>query len=179
MVGIARSSRPLRRASAVVLSGVLALGLGGAQFAEAAPPPKVTNHGVAGVDLGDRAGQLRKHGRIGALKPGCPLGGTDVRYARLKGGVDGVANFTSTTPRRVTDVQIRGGAKFKGVGIGATRKQIRKKFPHARFDNSTKEVFGIVVATIPKRDGGRVQMAIEVGTNKVGLIGVPHLAFCE
>ena len=52
-------------------------------------------------------------------------------------------------------------------------------FPHVKFDHGTEDVFGITLAKVPKRDGGKFQFAVDVGTKKVTLIGVPFIAFCE
>ena len=48
-----------------------------------------------------------------------------------------------------------------------------------KFDHGTEDVFGITLAKVPKRDGGKFQFAVDVGTKKVTLIGVPFIAFCE
>ena len=88
-------------------------------------------------------------------------------------------NFTLTSPRKVTDITIRGGAKARGVGIGATIPQIKAAFPKAKVDHSTEDVFGLTLVRIPKGGGGRIKFAVDVDTHKVTLIGVPIIAFCE
>ncbi len=74
---------------------------------------------------------------------------------------------------------MRGGAKARGVGIGATIAQIQSAFPQATIDHSTEQLFGITLVKVPKSGGGRIQFAVDVDTDKTTLIAVPHLAFCE
>lgn len=168
-----------RRVAGLAVAGILLTG--GAVSAQAAgsagATAEVTRHGVGDVRLGDTAAQLKEEGLIGRLRPGCELEGPKARTAALKGDAKGFVNFTTTMPRRVRDIQVTKGAAAEGVGIGATRKQVRNAFPHARFDGSTRETFGITLVTVPKRDGGRFQFALRAG--KVDLIGVPNIAFCE
>ena len=74
---------------------------------------------------------------------------------------------------------MRGGAKARGVGIGATISQIKTAFPKATVDHSTEALFEITLVKIPKDGGGRIQFAVDVDTDKTTLIAVPRLAFCE
>ena len=74
---------------------------------------------------------------------------------------------------------MRGGAKARGVGIGATIPQIQSAFPQANIDHSTEQLFGITLVKIPKTGGGRIQFAVDVDTDKTTLIAVPNVAFCE
>jgi hypothetical protein len=79
----------------------------------------ITAKGVGGVRIGMRYTTLLKRGLIGHIRPGCELGGPSTRSAPLRSGVKGTVNFTLTSPRRVTDITVRGGAAARGVGIGA------------------------------------------------------------
>jgi hypothetical protein len=88
-------------------------------------------------------------------------------------------NFTQSTPRKVTDIAIRGGARARGVGIGAKIPRIKAAFPKAKVDRSTERVFGITLVKIPKNGGGRIQFAVSTTTKRTTLIGVPFIAFCE
>jgi hypothetical protein len=139
---------------------------------------RITAAGVGKVKLGKTFRQLREAGLVGRLRRGCELA-ENTRSARLKAPLKGNVNFTQSSPRRVTDITIRGGAKARGVGIGATIPQIRAAFPKARVDHSTEDVFGITLVRIPKDGGGRIKFAVDVDTKKVTLIGVPFIAFCE
>jgi hypothetical protein len=140
---------------------------------------KITAAGVGKVKLGDRFGVLHDAGLVGRLRPGCELGGPNTRSARLEAPLKGQVNFTLSSPRRVTDITVRGGAKARGVGIGATIAQIKAAFPKAKVDHSTDDVFGLTLVRIPKNGGGRIKFAVDVDTKKVTLIGVPFIAFCE
>ena len=50
-------------------------------------------------------------------------------------------------------------------------------FPQAVFDDSSEDVFGIIVR-IAKGDGGPMEMALDK-KGRVDQIGIPHLVFCE
>jgi hypothetical protein len=139
---------------------------------------RITAAGVGNVKLGKTFRQLRDAGLVGRLRPGCELA-ENTRSARLKAPLRGQVNFTQSNPRKVTDITIRGGAKARGVGIGATIPQIKAKFPKAKVDHSTDAVFGITLVRVPKNGGGRIKFAVDVDTHKVTLIGVPIIAFCE
>jgi hypothetical protein len=176
------ASRPLAvTAVATLAAGAAAIGSAAASSDQghAAAAPKITAKGVGQVKLGKTFRELRSAGLVGRLRPGCELGGPNTRSARLKTPLKGQVNFTLTSPRKVTDITIRGGAKARGVGIGATIPQIKAAFPKAKVDHSTESVFGITLVRIPKNGGGRIKFAVDVNTKKVTLIGVPVIAFCE
>jgi hypothetical protein len=165
---------------ATAAAGALALGPAAAPGEPGRPAAKrITGSGVDGVKLGMTFRQLRDAGLVGRLRPGCELGGPNTRSARLKAPLEGQVNFTLTSPRRVTDILIRGGAKARGVGIGATIAQIKAAFPKAIVDHSTEDVFRITLVRIPKDGGGKIKFAVDVDTHKTTLIGVPIIAFCE
>ena len=69
-------------------------------------------------------------------------------------------------------ITIAGGATASGVGVGATRAQVRRAFPYATADHGTEQVFGITLFTVPRRDGGRFQFAVEASTGRVVRIGI-------
>jgi hypothetical protein len=140
---------------------------------------RITAAGVGKVKLGKTFQELRTAGLIGRLRPGCELSGPNTRFARLKSPLQGTVDFTRTSPRRVKRVTVRGGAKARGVGIGATIAQIQAAFPQANIDHSTEQLFEITLVKIPKTGGGRIQFAVDVDTGKTILIAVPGLAFCD
>jgi hypothetical protein len=173
-----------RRLSRTMLAtatvGVLAIGPAAAPGETGhAAAKRITAAGVDGVKLGKTFQQLRSGGLVGRLQRGCELGGPNTRSARLKAPLKGQVNFSLTSPRRVDNVLIRGGAKARGVGIGATIAQIKAAFPKAIVDHSTESVFRITLVRIPKDGGGKIKFAVDVDTHKVTLIGVPIIAFCE
>jgi len=170
----------IRTTSATAALGALAL-LPAAAPGEAvhAAAKKITSTGVGQVKLGMTAKELRERHLIGRVHEGCNLGGPNTRSARLRAPLKGQVNFTLTSPRKVTDITITGGAKARGVGIGATIAQIKAAFPKAKVDHSTEDVFRITLVRIPKDGGGRIKFAVDVDTKKVTLIGVPFIAFCE
>jgi hypothetical protein len=174
------SLRSLTRISAAIAAlTALAVGPAAAPGQPAgAAAKRITAAGVGKVKLGKTFRQLRDAGLVGRLRPGCELA-QNTRSARLKAPLKGLVNFSLTSPRRVDNILIRGGAKARGVGIGATIAQIKAKFPKAIVDHSTEDVFRITLVRIPKDGGGRIKFAVDVDTHKVTLIGVPIIAFCE
>ncbi len=171
-----------------------AIGLGGAtatgssedscaaaacEVATAAATRQITATGVGAVRLGRTYASLRRAGLLGAIRPGCELGGPNTRGANLRAPLRGAVDYTSSSPRKVRSISIRGGATAKGVGIGATQARIKQAFPKVVLDRGTEEVFGITLAKVPKSDGGRLEFAIDTRTKKVTLIGIPGIAFCE
>lgn len=164
-------------------AGVATLAIGGAvapaHTGSAAAAKKITAAGVGGVKVGKTFKALRDKGLIGPLRKGCELGGPNTRSAKLLPPLKGSVNFTLKAPRKVTDITVRGGAKARGVGIGATIAQIKAAFPKAKVDHSTDSVFAVTLVKIPKAGGGRITFAVSVKTKHVTLIGVPIIAFCE
>ena len=140
---------------------------------------RITPSGVGAVKLGRTAAQLRQQGLIGRLRKGCEPAGPNARSARLLAPLRGSVDFSQTTPRRVRTIVVRGGARARGVGIGARIRRIRAAFPRARVDHTTEAMFGITLVKIPPNGGGRIQFAVDVDTKRTTLIGIPRVPFCE
>ena len=147
--------------------------------AVAAGPVTITAERVGKVRLGAKHETLKAKGLLGRQRPGCELGGPGERIAKLRNGAQGFVNLTRTKPRRVRAIVVRGGGTAKGVGIGDRKQDIKAAFPHAEFDSSTEETFGITLVKVPRRDGGRLQFAIDTETKEITLIAVPRISFCE
>jgi hypothetical protein len=162
------------------LAALTVLGVAAA-VAVAAPLPakKVTKEGVGQVKLGKTHKQLRQQGLVGRLRPGCELSGGDTRSARLLAPLRGQVDYSLTNPRIAKSIFIRRGARANGVGRGDTIPEIRAEFPNARVNKDTEEVFGLWLVTVPKRDGGKFQFAVDADTERVTGMGVPFIAFCE
>jgi hypothetical protein len=141
----------------------------------------ITPTRVDGVHLGDTHSDLRARGKVGPIQPGCELGGPTTRSAKLRAPLKGSVNYTLHNPRKVDSITITGGAKARGVGIGATIAQIKAKFPHVTVDHSTDQVFELTLVRTPKRPNGRgrITFGVSTHTNKTTIIGVPFIAFCE
>jgi hypothetical protein len=167
---------PLR--PSLVLALVVALLAAGTAFAAAAV---ITPTRVDGVHLGDTHSDLRARGKVGPIRPGCELGGPNTRSAKLKAPLKGSVNYTLSSPRKVDSISITGGAKARGVGIGATIAQIKAKFPHAKVNHSTDQVFQLTLVRTPKRPQGRgrITFGVSTQTKRTTIIGVPFIAFCE
>jgi hypothetical protein len=162
----------------LLLALVVALTAAGTAFAAAAV---ITPTRVDGVHLGDTHADLHARGKVGPIRPGCELGGPNTRSAKLKAPLKGSVNYTLHNPRKVDSITITGGAKARGVGIGATIAQIKAKFPHASVDHSTDQVFQLTLVKTPKRPHGRgrITFGVSTQTHKTTIMGVPFIAFCE
>ena len=165
-----------------MLVGVVATAAGGAtasRKATAAAGARITPAGVGNVKLGDTFAHLRAQHLVGPLQKGCELAGPNARAASLSAPLKGTLDFTMTSPRKVTDISVRGGATARGVGIGATIAGIKAAYPKAKVDHSTDHTFALTLVRIPKNGGGKLQFGVDTTTHKVVLIGIPAIAFCE
>jgi hypothetical protein len=141
---------------------------------------KITAAGVGKVKLGKTFSSLRAAGLVGKLRPGCPLGGSGTRSARLKAPLKGSVDLTTRQrPREVRSISITGGATARGVGIGGTIAEITAAYPTAKVDHGSEDGFGITLVSVPKSGGGRISFAVDVDSGKVTQIGVPSIPFCE
>jgi hypothetical protein len=147
--------------------------------ASAAAAAHITPTGVGAVTLGATHTSLHARHLVGKLIKGCELSGPNARSARLTAPLKGTVDFTPTAPRKVTDIVVTGGAKARGVGVGAGIAAIKAVFPKATVDHSTDQTFGLTFVTIPKSGGGKLQFAVSTHTHKVTLIGIPFIPVCE
>ena len=178
---------PLRPARLVLPVVVLAAAGAMALASSAAPPggasqapAKISPERVDGVHLGDTHQDLRNRGKVGPLQPGCELGGPNTRSANLRAPLKGFVTYTLSSPRRVTSITVRGGARARGVGVGSTIPAILAKFPNATVDHSTDQVFQLTLVMTPKRaNGHRIMFGVSTQTHRTKLIGVPGIGFCE
>src|SRR5207302_508125 len=106
--------------------------------------------------LGATYGELRAHRLVGKINGGCGLAGPNARGAPLSPPLKGDVDFTMTSPRKVVDIAVAGGATARGVGIGGTIRAIKKAYPHAKVDHSAEQVFGITIVRIPAGYGGKL-----------------------
>jgi hypothetical protein len=162
-----------RTALCIALAVVAAPGLA------AAATRTITPAGAGGVKLGQTYKSLHGRGLVGRIGKGCELGGPETRSARLRAPLKGGVDFTLTSPRRVTNITVSGGATARGIGIGATLADVKAAYPKVVVDHSTDETFQLTLVKIPRGARGRLQFAIDTSTKKVTLIGIPVIAFCE
>lgn len=171
----------LRLAGSIAVAGTTAIAVAAsapAQIGHAAAS-QITKVGVGGVQLGKTYTVLRQQNLIGKIRHGCPLGGANTRSAPLRAPLKGSVDFTPSSPRKVTNITVTGGAKARGVGVGGTIPQIRAAYPKAKVDHSTESTFHITLVSVPKNGGGRLSFAVDTQTHKVTEIGIPSIAFCE
>ena len=166
--------RRLLAAAVAAVFGVVALA--GAQGTD---PEKITPEGVGKLKVGMKHKRARELGLVGPIRQGCELGGPDTRGANLKPPLKGEVNYTRRKPRRIRDITIDGGAEARGVGIGDRIRDIRDAYPEAKVDHSTDETFELTVVRIPRDGGGPLRFGVSTKSNKIALIGVPYIAFCE
>lgn len=177
-----RPSLVLSLVAAAVTAGVLAIASSASAPAGGAggPVAKISPTRVDGVHLGDTHQDLRNRGKVGPIGPGCEFGGPNTRSARLRAPLRGFVTYSLSSPRRVRSITVRGGARARGVGIGAKIPAIKAKFPNATIDHSTDQVFQLTLVTTPKRpNGGQITFGVSTQTKRTTVIGVPFIAFCE
>jgi hypothetical protein len=163
--------------SATLVDGALADR--GAVVPAEATAAKITPAGVGGVKLSEIYAQLRARHLVGRIGHGCALAGPNTRSAPLRAPLKGGVDFTTTTPRKVVDITIRGGATARGVGVGATIAQIKSAFPKAKVDHSTDHTFALTLVRVPKNGGGKLQFGVDTMTHRAVVIGIPLIPFCE
>src|SRR3954452_10837670 len=103
-----------------------------------AEPAPITPAGVGNLHIGDNYLKAHKAGKIGKVVPGCELAGPNARGAKLLPPLKGSVDLSFHSPRRITDIQITGGATAKGVGIGDTIADIKAAYPKANVDHSSE-----------------------------------------
>ena len=168
---------PLRRS--LLLALVVALAAAGTAFAAAAV---ITPTRVDGVHLGDTHADLRARGKVGPIGPGCELGGPNTRSAKLKAPLKGSVNYTLPQPAQGRQHHASPAGRRRAAWASARRSpQIKAKFPHAKVDHSTDQVFQLTLVRTPKRPQrrGRITFGVSTQTHKTTIIGVPFIAFCE
>jgi len=158
-----------------LVAGLTLTGAAAAAPARPAATAKITGAGVDGVKVGASYTSLRLAGKLAKATRGCELAGPQARAARLRAPLKGSVNLTISRPRRVDTITVTGGARAKGVGVGSTRAAVKAAFPHAKF----RHVLGLVLARVPKADGGRFEFSLGTKGKRVDAVGIPHLAFCE
>jgi hypothetical protein len=175
-----RPSLVLGVVASAVTAGVLAIGSSASPPAGGSAVAKISPVRVDGVHLGDTHADLRARGKVGKIGPGCELA-ENTRSARLLAPLKGTVNYGFASPRRVNNISVTRGARARGVGIGATIAQIKAKFPNAKVDHSTDQVFQLTLVRTPKRPNGRgrITFGVSTQTQKTTIIGVPFIAFCE
>jgi hypothetical protein len=175
-----RLSRFLVPSVAASVMGVAAIAGSAAPPAHDAAAAKISPSRVDGVHLGDTHQDLRNRGKVGPLQPGCELGGPNTRSANLKAPLKGFVTYTLSNPRKVTSITVRGGARARGVGIGAKIPAILAKFPNAEVEHDTDEVFRLTLVMTPERQNGqRIMFGVSTKTKRTTVIGVPGIGFCE
>jgi hypothetical protein len=172
----------MRIRTPLLAAAVLSVGVAAAAPADTSRHAATTfnGKGAGDVQIGETFTSLRAAGLVGKLRPGCELGGPDTRSAKLKAPLKGFVDLTTRRkPRRVRSISLTGGAKARGVGIGATIAQIKAAFPGAKVDHGTDDTFGLTLVKVPKAAGGRFHFAVDTTTKKTTRIGIPFIPFCE
>jgi hypothetical protein len=160
-----------RHAAPALLAG-LAITASAAAAPQAA---KITGAGVDGVKVGASYTSLRLAHKLAKATRGCELAGPQARAAKLLAPLKGSVDLTISRPRKVDTITVLGGAKAKGVGVGATRAAVKRAFPRAKF----RRVLGTTLATVPKAEGGPFEFSLGTAGKTVDAIGIPHIPFCE
>jgi hypothetical protein len=165
----------MRRTLAVgTLAALLALGPGAAI---AAAPKKITPAGVGQVKLGMTFKQLRAKHLVGKLHKGnCDAAGPNAQpFAKLRSPLRGFADFTLSTPHKVTDISVLRGATARGVAVGDSLAKVKAKFPKRKIQH----IIGLIFVNVPNAKHIKEQFIVDPGPKKVTEIGVPFVAICE
>jgi hypothetical protein len=162
----------------LALAAAVAISLAAAS-AQTHAPRKITASGVGAVKLGRTYTSLRVAGLLGKIGQGCELAGPKARAAPLARPLQGGADLSRATPRKVANITVVGGATARGVGVGATQAAARAAYPTLRLDHRGESTLGITIGRVPKSGGGPLEFAFAATTQTVSLIGVPHVALCE
>jgi hypothetical protein len=144
--------------------------------AVAAAPQKITSTHVGRVKLGATWKELHARHLLGPKVRGCEVAGRRQRGARLVKPLRGAVELRHG---KVKSIEVTGGAKARGVGIGDRKADIVKAYPGVKFDHSAEDVFGVTLADVPKAEGGRLEFAIYKKTHRINAISVPAIAFCD
>ena len=175
----------LNRLACVLGTTAAAAGLGavattsGAAQAETAAVKKITRKGVGAVKRGATYKSLRRKELIGKMRQGCELAGPTARAAKLRKPLSGRVEFTRKRPRRVRNIMVLGGGAARGVTVGDTIRDIKDRYPKAKVDRSTEEVFHVTLVKVPRDGGGRLEFAVATHTDRITAIGIPYISFCE
>lgn len=168
------------RVAALLLAALLVTACGvEPEEVPATPDRQISDAGVGRVKLGRTYAALRDARLLGPVEPGCELAGPGARSAPLRPPLEGTVDLTEASPRKVRTVVIRGGAAARGVSIGSKAEAIGAVFPRARADHATDAVFGITIHRVPKAGGGRLEFAVDADSERVTMIAVPAVPFCE
>jgi hypothetical protein len=175
--------RPIRLAASVAAmatTGAIVLGAAGAPAQTGTTAAqKITGKGVGRLKVGMRFSDARAMGLVGRAKPGCELEANS-RSARLASPLKGSVDLTTTTPRRIRRVSVRGGATARGVGIGDPLSAIKAAYPSAKVNKKLAAMFDFWFVRVPKSGGGRIEFTVKTAApHAVFQIDVPRVAFCE
>jgi hypothetical protein len=175
-----RPARLLSAIAAVAVVGAIPIGAAVSATQPGVPvPEKITRKGVGQVKLGATYKALHRRHLVGKIRKGCNLGGPNTRAAALGDPLTGSVDFTMTSPRKVADITVRGGATARGVGIGGSLTDALAAYPHSTVDHGNEAMFGVTLVKVPKDAGGRLEFGVDIMTKKISLIGIPFIAVCE
>ena len=175
-----RPIRPAVSVAALATTGAIVLGASGAPAQTGTTAAqKITGKGVGQLEVGMLFSDARAMGLVRRARPGCPLEDNS-RSAKLSSPLKGSVNLTTTTPRRIRSISVRGGATARGVGVGDPLSAIKAAYPSAKVDKKQAAVFGFWFVRVPKSGGGRIEFTAKTSApHAVVQIDVPRVAFCE
>ena len=145
-----------------------------------AGPPVLGIDGIGALRLGMSRAAAEETGMLGPVGASCELSGTT--GADLLPPLEGSVDFDADG--RLQSVDLRGGSTTaEGVAPTATLAQVRQAYDgrngfEVERDESTEEVFGIVLVTATKGEAGYT-FVFDSGADSASSVAVPRPSFCD
>ena len=146
----------------------------------AAAASVIREDGIGKLRLGMTVAQAKATGEIGAVGPGCELGGPgELAADLLSGTAKGIVTFSEDV---IVGFMVRSGAKTAaGIGAGSTLAQIQQAYAKGyeiKTDDSYQEQFGFTLVSV-YRGKHWFDFDVDAGSKKVGSVWVPNVRLCE
>jgi hypothetical protein len=141
---------------------------------------ELTVGGYGPLRLGTSLDDASQTGFMGETRPGCELGGPGEVVGTIVGTERGAAYFNDG---ELTGISLDQGATTEGIRVGSTLDEIEQTYSTGGFtvaiDDSTEEVFGIVLATVEKNATPAYAFTLDPQSQQVQTLWVPTARFCD
>ncbi|MGH9023556.1 MAG: hypothetical protein ACRDV9_10730, partial [Acidimicrobiia bacterium] len=114
------------------------------------------------------------------VKPGCEAAGPGEKAAHIVAAEEGFATFNDGV---LTRISLRKGLTAEGIGLGATVDELKQAYSangyNATIDDSTLEVFGILLASVTKDGKEAYGFLVDPDTQTIEELSAPNVGFCD